>query len=174
MLPTGPSCGENSASSALPTASPSRWVKLPHAGSSIPVSARRRPHSISPLSKPGAEFAQHVHDYSDDTILVLEGEVNFRQGDSSLVQGRRMRVCADRPDSRHRDRRHGDAVMISFQNPPDLILYTGARIRNARRRGTQGRHHAGSGEVCQLPARRTAPSRALRSAHIGLPAPIGS
>src|SRR5436189_5264849 len=34
------------------------------------------------VSKPGAEFAQHVHDYSDDTILVLEGEVNLRQGDS--------------------------------------------------------------------------------------------
>jgi len=33
-------------------------------------------------SKPGAEFAQHVHDYSDDTILVLQGEVNLRQGDS--------------------------------------------------------------------------------------------
>ena len=26
------------------------------------------------VSKPGAEFAQHVHDYSDDTILVLDGE----------------------------------------------------------------------------------------------------
>src|SRR5258708_18425970 len=34
------------------------------------------------VSKPGAEFAQHVHDYSDDTILVLEGEVDLRQGDS--------------------------------------------------------------------------------------------
>jgi acetyl-CoA acetyltransferase family protein len=33
-------------------------------------------------SKPGAEFAQHVHDYSDDTILVLQGEVNLRQADS--------------------------------------------------------------------------------------------
>ena len=33
------------------------------------------------VSKPGAEFAQHVHDYSDDTILVLHGEVNIRQGD---------------------------------------------------------------------------------------------
>src|SRR6478609_11089740 len=33
------------------------------------------------VSKPGAEFAQHVHDYSDDTILVLEGEVDLRQGE---------------------------------------------------------------------------------------------
>jgi quercetin dioxygenase-like cupin family protein len=34
------------------------------------------------ISTPGSEFAQHVHDYSDDTILVLQGEVNLKQGDS--------------------------------------------------------------------------------------------
>src|SRR5207247_2386232 len=34
------------------------------------------------VSQPGAEFAQHVHDHSDDTILVLQGEVDLRQGDS--------------------------------------------------------------------------------------------
>jgi quercetin dioxygenase-like cupin family protein len=80
------------------------------------------------ISQPGAEFAQHVHDYSDDTILVLDGEVNLRQGDSLRLF--KAGECAFVPTGQI----HGtvtagkvDAVMISFQNPPDLILYTGAR-----------------------------------------------
>ena len=80
------------------------------------------------VSKPGAEFAQHVHDYSDDTILVLDGEVNLRQGDSLRLF--KSGQCAFVPTGQI----HGtvtagkkDATMISFQNPPDLILYSGAR-----------------------------------------------
>lgn len=80
------------------------------------------------VSQPGAEFAQHVHDYSDDTILVLQGEVNLRQGDSLHLF--KAGECAFVPTGQI----HGtitagtaDAVLISFQNPPDLILYTGAR-----------------------------------------------
>src|SRR3954452_5019046 len=34
------------------------------------------------VSEPGNEFPQHVHDYSDDTFLVLQGKVDVRQGDS--------------------------------------------------------------------------------------------
>jgi len=34
------------------------------------------------ISQDGAGFAQHVHDSSDDTILVLQGEANLRQGDA--------------------------------------------------------------------------------------------
>src|SRR5947209_17651463 len=34
------------------------------------------------VSEPGDEFPQHVHDYSDDTFLVLQGQVDVRQGDS--------------------------------------------------------------------------------------------
>src|SRR5262245_37106198 len=80
------------------------------------------------VSQPGAEFAQHVHDYSDDTILVLQGEVDLRQGDSR----RRFRAgeCAFVPAGQIHGTvtaGSGDAIMISFQNPPDLILYTGAR-----------------------------------------------
>lgn len=80
------------------------------------------------VSKPGSEFAQHVHDYSDDTILVLEGEVDLRQGDSL----RRFRAgeCAFVPSGQIHGTitaGTGEATMISFQNPPDLILYTGAR-----------------------------------------------
>ena len=79
-------------------------------------------------SRPGAEFAQHVHDYSDDTILILEGEADLRQGDSR----RRFRAgeCAFIPSGQIHGTitaGAGDAIMISFQNPPDLILYTGER-----------------------------------------------
>ncbi len=80
------------------------------------------------VSQPGAEFAQHVHDYSDDTILVLQGEVNLRQGDSLHLF--KAGECAFVPTGQIHGTvtaGTGDAVMISFQNPPDLILYTGAR-----------------------------------------------
>lgn len=80
------------------------------------------------VSMPGDEFAQHVHDYSDDTILVLQGEVDLRQGNTK----RRFRAgdCAFVPTGQIHGTvtaGSGEAVMISFQNPPDLILYTGAR-----------------------------------------------
>lgn len=80
------------------------------------------------VSEPGAEFAQHTHGESTDTILVLEGEVNLRQGPSLTLfkAGEFAFVPAGQI--------HGtitagtsEAVMISFQNPPDLVLYTGAR-----------------------------------------------
>ena len=80
------------------------------------------------VSKPGAEFAQHVHDNSDDTILVLQGEVNLRQGDSLRLF--KAGECAFVPTGQIHGTvtaGTGDAVMISFQNPPDLVLYTGAR-----------------------------------------------
>jgi quercetin dioxygenase-like cupin family protein len=80
------------------------------------------------VSVPGAEFAQHVHDYSDDTILVLQGEVNLRQGD--LLRPMRAGEVAFVPTGQIHGTvtaGTGEAIMISFQNPPDLILYTGAR-----------------------------------------------
>lgn len=80
------------------------------------------------ISKPGSEFAQHVHDESDDTILVLEGEVNLRQGESLHLF--KAGECAFVPTGQIHGTitaGTGEAVMISFQNPPDLVLYTGAR-----------------------------------------------
>src|SRR5262245_39715600 len=79
------------------------------------------------VSQAGAEFAQHVHDQSDDTILVLQGEVDLRQGDSR----RKFRTgeCAFVPSGQIHGTittGPGDNVMISFQTPPDFILYTGA------------------------------------------------
>lgn len=79
-------------------------------------------------SQPGNEFAQHVHDYSDDTILVLEGEVNLKQGSSLHLM--KVGECAFVPTGQIHGTvtaGTGEAIMISFQNPPDLILYTGAR-----------------------------------------------
>ncbi|MCW5964155.1 MAG: cupin domain-containing protein [Bryobacterales bacterium] len=80
------------------------------------------------VTEPGAEFAQHTHGESTDTILVLEGEVNLRQGPSLRLF--KAGECAFVPVGQI----HGTvtagtspAVMISFQNPPDLVLYTGAR-----------------------------------------------
>lgn len=82
-------------------------------------------HSVS---KPGAEFAQHVHDYSDDTILVLAGDVDLRQGETK----KRFSAgeCAFVPMGQIHGTitaGTGEATMISFQTPPDLVLYSGAR-----------------------------------------------
>ncbi len=79
------------------------------------------------FSQTGSEFSQHVHDYSDDTILVLQGAADLRQGPTRtpMLAG----TCAFVPTPQI----HGtitaapDTVMISTQVPPDLILYTGAR-----------------------------------------------
>jgi hypothetical protein len=59
---------------------------------------------------------------------VLEGEVNLRQGDSLRLF--RAGECASVPAGQIHGTvtaGTGEANMISFQNPPDLILYTGAR-----------------------------------------------
>lgn len=79
-------------------------------------------------SQPGDEFPQHVHDYSDDTFLVLQGQVDVRQGDS------RRHLGAGHAAFVPSGQIHGTittgtlkAVLISFQTPPDLRLYTGER-----------------------------------------------
>lgn len=80
------------------------------------------------LSQNGAEFAQHVHDRSDDTILVLQGQMDLRQGDSRVPY--KAGECAFVPAGQIHGTittGEGDTIMISFQTPPDLALYTGAR-----------------------------------------------
>lgn len=91
------------------------------------IGAKKTTLNLS-VSRNGAEFAQHVHDYSDDTILVLSGEVNLRQGDSLRLF--KTGEAAFVPTGQIHGTitaGTGDTTMISFQNPPDLILYTGAR-----------------------------------------------
>ena len=77
------------------------------------------------VSQDGREFSQHVHDYSDDTILILQGQADLRQGDSRtpLHAGQ----CAFVPSGQIHGTittGAGDTIMISFQVPPDLVLYT--------------------------------------------------
>jgi Flp pilus assembly protein TadD/quercetin dioxygenase-like cupin family protein len=80
------------------------------------------------VSEPGHEFPQHVHDYSDDTFLVLQGQVDVRQGESRrlLLTGQAAFVPSGQI--------HGTittgsdtAILISFQCPPDLVRHTGNR-----------------------------------------------
>lgn len=90
------------------------------------IGAKRTTLNYS-ASPDGAEFSQHVHDHSDDTILVLQGQMDLRQGDSRTPY--KAGQCAFVPAGQI----HGtittgaDTIMISFQTPPDLVLYTGAR-----------------------------------------------
>lgn len=78
-------------------------------------------------SEAGNEFSQHVHDGSDDTILCFKGEADLRQGDS------RRRFHAGQAVFVPAGEVHGTITtspgteMISFQTPPDMALYTGAR-----------------------------------------------
>ncbi len=80
------------------------------------------------VSEPGHEFPQHVHDYSDDTFLVLQGQVDVRQGDSRkpLPAGQAAFVPSKQIHGTITTGT-GTAILISFQCPPDLALYTGAR-----------------------------------------------
>lgn len=80
------------------------------------------------VSQDGSEFSQHVHDHSDDTILVLQGQMDLRQGDSLVPF--HAGQCAFVPAGQIHGtitRGAGETIMISFQTPPDLVLYTGAR-----------------------------------------------
>ncbi len=80
------------------------------------------------ISEPGHEFPQHVHDYSDDTFLVLQGQVDVRQGDSRkpLLAGQAAFVPSGQIHGTITTGA-GTAILISFQCPPDMALYTGAR-----------------------------------------------
>ena len=91
------------------------------------IGARRTTLNYS-VSQDGSEFSQHVHDHSDDTILVLQGQMNLRQGDSRVPY--HAGQCAFVPAGQIHGTittGPGDTIMISFQTPPDLVLYTGAR-----------------------------------------------
>jgi mannose-6-phosphate isomerase-like protein (cupin superfamily) len=91
------------------------------------VGARRLTLNYS-VSQDGREFSQHVHDYSDDTILILQGQADLRQGDSRRPF--HAGQCAFVPTGQIHGTittGAGDTIMISFQVPPDLVLYTGAR-----------------------------------------------
>ncbi|MFN0165384.1 MAG: cupin domain-containing protein [Bryobacteraceae bacterium] len=78
-------------------------------------------------SEPGHEFAQHVHDQSDDTFLVLQGQMDVRQGDSRKPVRVGQAVFVPAGQIHGTITTGAGTVSISFQCPPDLVLYTGAR-----------------------------------------------
>jgi mannose-6-phosphate isomerase-like protein (cupin superfamily) len=91
------------------------------------IGAKRLTLNFS-VSQDGREFSQHVHDHSDDTILILQGQADLRQGDKRTPF--HAGQCAFVPSGQIHGTittGPGDTIMISFQVPPDLVLYTGAR-----------------------------------------------
>lgn len=77
---------------------------------------------------PGAEFTPHVHEDSEDVIVVLEGHGEIRSGDQLLPfeAGDVLYVPAG---VLHGTINTGDEplVMFSCQSPPDPALYTGEK-----------------------------------------------
>ena len=69
------------------------------------------------LHEPGQEFTQHLHDESEDMIVVLEGGGAVRQGDIyTPIEAHGTVNDTGAP-----------ARLISFQSPPDPALYAGER-----------------------------------------------
>ena len=76
----------------------------------------------------GQEFPQHMHDISADVFIVLEGGVSVRQGDSyvpihtgdfAYIPSGEVHGTVNQTDEQ--------AILISFQSPPDPSLYSGER-----------------------------------------------
>ncbi len=77
---------------------------------------------------PGHEFTQHIHDETEDVIVVLEGEGAIRQGNiyTPIRAGEAIFVPAYEV---HGTVNISDKLMrvFSFQSPPDMALYRGQR-----------------------------------------------
>ena len=80
------------------------------------------------IFQPGHEFPQHLHDVSADIFIVLEGGVSVRQGDvyTPITAGDFAYIP---PGEIHGTVNQTDqqAILISFQSPPDMALYRGER-----------------------------------------------
>lgn len=78
--------------------------------------------------QPGQEFPQHLHDISADIFIVLEGGVSVRQGDS-YAPIRAGTFAYIPPGEVHGtvNQTGEQAILISFQSPPDPTLYSGQR-----------------------------------------------
>jgi quercetin dioxygenase-like cupin family protein len=83
----------------------------------------------------GNEFVQHIHDYSDDIIIVLDGAVALRQGQryTPALAGEALMIPAGEV---HGTVNTGAGVvrMVSFQSPPDMALYRGERNKTENER----------------------------------------
>ena len=90
------------------------------------------------VSQPGHEFPQHVHDYSDDTFLVLQGQVDVRQGDSRkpLLTGQAAFVPSGQIHGTITTGT-GTAILINFQCRPTwcCIQISGSSRQGPLRKG---------------------------------------
>ena len=90
----------------------------------------------------GNEFVQHIHDSSDDVIVVLEGAVSLRQGNvyTAAAAGEALYIPAGEV---HGTVNTGNTVarMVSFQSPPDMALYRGDRNQAEDRRPVPSDNH---------------------------------
>lgn len=79
---------------------------------------------------PGAAFTQHVHDESEDVIVILKGKGVIRLGDEEfpIEEGDVIHVM---PGEFHGtvNGPEGEMIALSCQAPPDAKLYTGERNR---------------------------------------------
>lgn len=80
------------------------------------------------IFQPGHEFPQHLHEISADIFIVLVGGVSVRQGDvyTPITAGEFAYIP---PGEVHGTVNQTDeeAILISFQCPPDMALYRGER-----------------------------------------------
>lgn len=76
------------------------------------------------VHEPGMEFAQHVHERSEDVIVCLAGSGHVRTGDT-LIPFKAGDVIHVPAGVVHGTINTGDEplVMFSCQAPPDLALY---------------------------------------------------
>jgi mannose-6-phosphate isomerase-like protein (cupin superfamily) len=82
------------------------------------------------IHQPGAEFTPHVHEHSEDVIVVLEGEGHIRSGEE-LIPFQAGDVLYVPAGVLHGTINTGEGrlVMFSCQAPPDPALYTGEKDR---------------------------------------------
>ena len=80
------------------------------------------------IFQPGHEFPQHFHDHSADIFIVLEGGVSVRQGESYIpIQAGDFAYIPAGEVHGTVNQTGGQAILISFQSPPDPTLYSGDR-----------------------------------------------
>jgi quercetin dioxygenase-like cupin family protein len=74
--------------------------------------------------EPGQEFAQHIHKYSEDVIVVLKGRGKIKVEDKEypIEEGDVIYIP---PGERHGTIASSAMVMFSCQAPPDPDLYRG-------------------------------------------------
>ena len=131
------------------------------------------------LHEPDQEFTQHLHDESEDMIVVLEGGGALRQGDTytPIEAGEGIFVPVGEVHGTVNDS-GAPARLISFQAPPDPALYAGkprswcrqfpAAARRPPQRGTHP--HPRQGRSRARPTRRLA-LRGLRGTGRAPPRP---